>query len=736
MYRKIYRDKVIMKKRIIISLIIIFMLFMGLLTRLAYVMIFQWNKLNGFATEQWTNEVKIDARRGKILDRNGNELAVSANVYRVDLDMNSVRAAVRKSKGKITFEKIAEGLSAALNKDKLKILQELYKKLPNGKDRGAATLARRVDKETADKVRALKINGVLISPDTKRYYPNNNFLSHVIGTTNSDGNGLAGVELQYNKELSGIPGLKISEIDRRNDAVPYEISDFTKPIPGKDVVLTIDKKIQVAAEKSAEQALIDNKAKAVTIMVMNPKNGEILALVNKPDFDPNNPREGASTPDEMAARWRNRAVSDTYEPGSIFKVVTAIAAMEKNLVNEKDTFVCNGSLTVGKKHIHCWKRTGHGSQSFIQILENSCNVGFMTLGERLKAKGINEYITKFGFGKKTGIDLPGEAKGIVKKTSAITSTDLATISFGQTNTLTPIQYMAAFNTIANNGVWITPHIMKEIVHESSGGNYIVDSTYENYTKNYAKKQIVSKEKANLLCSYLEKVISKGGGKKAYIAGYDIAGKTGTAQKVNPKTGAYESGKYVASFAGMAPSKNPKVTVFVSIDQPDPSNYYAGQIATPVAKQVFYDIFNYYSIKGDANPDESAQSLLNDVVLPEIRNTKKSEALKKLKDLNIEYEIHGSGEYITDMNPKPGYTVKEGTKINLYTGSEKSDDDEYIIVPDFTGLNQKKAKELLTSLKIKGNFAGSGLVGEQSVAAGSKLKENSYIELELENLGND
>lgn len=730
-----YRDKVIVKRRILISVGIMAVLFFSLVLRLFYLMVLQQNKLKGLATEQWTNEVKIDAKRGKILDRYGNELAVSANVYRVDLDMNTLRNYMKRNNQ--SFEAIAAKLSETLDMDNAKVLKELTTTLPSGKDRGSAILARRIEKDKADKVNDLKISGVLVSPDTKRYYPENNFLSQVIGTTNSDGDGLAGVELEYNKILKGTPGFRISETDRNNDDLPYVISDFTKPIPGKDLVLTIDEKMQYFAEEAAQQAMNDNKAKAVTVMVMNPKNGEILALANTPGFDPNNPREGTNTPDEMAKKWRNRAVSDTYEPGSIFKVITAIAAMEKGVVSDSDTFVCNGSLNVAGSNIHCWKTSGHGTESFIDILKNSCNVGFMVLGARLGAANLNEYINKFGFGSKTNIDLPGEAKGIIRKTSSIGPVDLATISFGQSNTVTPVQYMTAFNAIANGGYLITPHVMKEIQHEDNSGNIVTDSSFEQFDKNYQKKQIIDKEQANKLCTYLEKVVSEGGGGKAFIDGYHIAGKTGTAQKVNPQTGGYEAGKYVASFAGAAPANDPKVSVFVSIDEPDPSNYYAGQIAAPVAKQVFYDIFNYISLKGDVDIEDTARSMLSDVIVPNVIGNKKSDAASLLTKSNLKYDIkiQGEGDTVIDMNPKPGYSTKEGSTIILYLGNA-AEATEDIVMPNLNGYNKDKAEELLSNLGIKASFTGNGIVTDQSVEPGEIIKKGDTLVIEMEDTPGD
>jgi stage V sporulation protein D (sporulation-specific penicillin-binding protein) len=700
-------------------------LFFALTIRLIFLMVVDSNRLKGLAMEQWTSEVKIDAKRGRILDRNGVDLAMSANVYRVDLDMNAIRK--YRDKNKLKFEDIAPKLGAALNIEASKVLEELNKKLPSGSDRQSGTLARRIEKAEADKVSALKINGVLISPDTKRYYKNDNFLAHVLGGTDADGKGLTGVELIYNDVLKGIPGVRIAETDSRSADLPYAISDFTKPVDGKDVILTIDEKVQLFAEKAAQQALMDNKAKAVTVMVMDPNNGEVLAMANKPDFNPNTIMQSAKTYEEINKAFRNRAVNDTYEPGSIFKVVTSVAAMEEGLVSENSQFFCDGSKQVANKNIHCWKTSGHGKQNFVDILKNSCNIGFMEIGEKVGKDKLNEYIKKLGFGQKTGIDLNGEAKGIIKEADKISIVDLATISFGQTNTVTPIQYMAAFNSVANGGFWITPHVMKEVTHLNENGQTIVDDKFEG-SKNFIKKQVVSTNVAKTLSGYLEKVISEGGGKKAFIDGYHIAGKTGTAQKVT--NGVYEKGKYVASFAGMAPADNPKISVFISIDEPDPSNYYAGQIATPVAQQVFNDIFNYYSLNVDATDASVARSLLKDVVIPEVRGMKKEDASKVIKGENLSVEVVGTDSVIVDMTPKPGMTTKEKQKVILYTGASSALNKD-VVVPDLKGYNKERATKLLDSIGLKGKFSGEGLVSEQSINPYETVSKSTSIEITLD-----
>ena len=687
-------------------------------------MIVKRDEYSSRAEEQWTSEVSIDARRGRILDRNGVELAVSANVYRIDFDLNSVRQYLKNNS--LTNADIAGKIADAVAMEESKVMEKLETKLASGANAGSATLIRRIEKEAADKVNNLNIDGVIVSPDTKRYYPKGEFLAHVLGSTNVDGQGLTGVELQYNEHLSGVPGVRISEIERNEENLSYTISNFTEPIDGKDVTLTIDSKIQAIAEKVAEKGLVDNQAKRVSIMVMNPNNGEILAMVNKPDFDPNNPFDGfedfsgETDGEKLQKMWRNSLVNDTFEPGSIFKVVTMVTALEEGIASESDTFECGGSLQVGSHTIKCWKTSGHGSQILPQILQNSCNVGFMKLGEKIGKETLNEYIKKLGFGKTTGIDLPGEASGIVKKTENITESDLATISFGQTNTVTAIQYMQAFNALANGGSLIQPHIMKEVSHYNSDDTKVIDETYEPVIS----KNVLSDKSTATLRDYLERTVNEGGSNKSYIEGYHIGGKTGTAQKVNSVTGGYESGKYISSMAAMAPVDSPEITAFVSIDEPSNGAYYAGVVTAPLMKILLTDIFNYM----DSEFSEDYNAVVRDVLIPEIRGKSIEEAKKILKDVNLEYNIEGSGEIVTYSQPYPGYTVKEGTKITIYTGDAV--DNNKVSMPDLTGLSVTSAKDILDDLGIKYSLEGDGFVIDQSIPAGEVITTGSNVRLTL------
>ena len=724
MKKKKFKDRALIQKRLTLVVWTIVVVFFILILRLSYIMIVKRDEYSSRAEEQWTSEVSIDARRGRILDRNGVELAVSANVYRVDFDLNSVRQYLKNNS--LTNADIAGKIADAVGMEENKVMEKLETKLASGANAGSATLIRRIEKESADKVNNLNIDGVIVSPDTKRYYPKGEFLAHVLGSTNVDGQGLTGVELQYNEYLSGVPGVRISEIERNEENLSYTISNFTEPIDGKDVTLTTDSKIQAIAEKVAEKGLVDNQAKRVSIMVMNPNNGEILAMVNKPDFDPNNAFDGfedfsgETDGEKLQKMWRNSLVNDTFEPGSIFKVVTMVTALEEGIASESDTFECGGSLQVGSHTIKCWKTSGHGSQILPQILQNSCNVGFMKLGEKIGKETLNEYIKKLGFGKTTGIDLPGEASGIVKKTESITESDLATISFGQTNTVTAIQYMQAFNALANGGSLIQPHILKEVSHYDNTGTKIVDETFEPVIS----KNVLSAESTATLRDYLERTVNEGGSNKSYIEGYHIGGKTGTAQKVNSVTGGYESGKYISSMAAMAPIDSPEITAFISIDEPSNGAYYAGVVTAPLMKILLTDIFNYM----DSEFSEDYNAVARDILIPEIRGKSIEEAKKILKDVNLEYNIEGSGEIVTNTQPYPGYTVKEGTKITIYTGDAV--DNNKVSMPDLTGLSVTSAKDVLDDLGIKYSLEGDGFVIDQSIPAGEVITTGSNVRLTL------
>ncbi|WP_270566153.1 stage V sporulation protein D [Clostridium beijerinckii] len=741
--KKKHVSKVKVRKRtrsVAFSLTAIFAI---LIIRLSYIVMVDGKDYSARAEEQWTSEVKIDAKRGEVLDRNGNELAVSANVYRVDFDLNSIRNYLKRPAKSIpnkelshmksvgipiptegsglTNDDIAPVIAKVLNMDVSEIKADLEKKLPSGADAFSVTVARKIEKDIADKVKELNINGIIVSQDTKRYYPNNNFLSHVLGTTDPDGKGLSGVELQYNSYLSGIPGMKVAELDKNNEDLPYTVSQYTEPVNGKDVTLTIDENIQNIVENIAQKAYKDDKAKEVSILVMNPKTGEVLGMVNKPDFDPNNPYDGASKfdgadlNDKIQKMWRNRLVSDTFEPGSIFKVITTISGLENNVANKDTQFVDNGSISVGGIVVKDAERENK-LQNLLQIIQNSSNVCFVKLGQMIGKDKLYESINKFGFGKVSGIDLPGEASGIVKPIDKVSEADLATISFGQTNTVNSVQYMAAFNAIANGGTLIQPHVMKEITHNDENNVKIVDETFKPTTATVA-----STEKTAELRSYLEGVVTGGTATGTFIEGYHIGGKTGTAEKV--VGGKYGEGKYISSFVGMAPANDPKVTVMITVDEPSNGEYYASQVAVPYAKLLFKGIFDYL------DSVSSNDKIVKDIIIPEVRNMKVSDAEKVLKDKGLDCNIDGNEETIISMKPYPGSSVKEGSKITLYTSGDATYNNN-VVMPNVRGYSKEDATTLLKNLGITATFEGNGVVSVQNISEGEVIPKGTTAELIL------
>lgn len=711
--------------RVLSFLLAIVILFLVLVGRLLYISIFRSKDYKAMAEEQWTNEIQIDARRGRILDRNNRELAVTANVFRVDLDLITLRKYIDKKE--TDNIEVAKLLAEALEMDEEKVLSRIELTYPSGNPANSATLIRRVEKEKADKVKELDINGVIVSEDTKRYYPNGDFLSHTLGTTNADGEGLSGLELYYNEELMGIPGVRVSEVSGNSASNPYSETSFTPPVDGKDMTLTIDENIQYFVEKVAEDALKKHNADSVSIAVMNPNNGEILGMVNKPGFNPNNPYEGSEAfngKDESAKlqnMWRNTIVSDSFEPGSIFKIITSIAAIEENIAGKDEVYYCDGSLNVAGRNIKCWKPGGHGVQNFNQTLENSCNVAFMEMGAKLGAEKLNEYIKLFGFGTQSGIDLPGEATGIVKNVEDINAVDLATISFGQTNTMNGIQFMTALNAVANGGDLIQPHIMKELSHKDGNGTKIIDEVFVPKIQ----ENIVDEKSTMRVKEALESTVSKGSSKDAGIEGIKVAGKTGTAEKVDPETGTYGAG-YIASFAGFAPYDNPQVSLIVIIDNPKNGEHFGGIVAAPFAGELFNNIFNYISLN-EGQLDQKDES----VIIPDLRGDKVTSAEKTLNELGVNCVIEGDGTFVTSITPLPGYKVKKGDSITLYAGSRFDRNEKEIVVPDFRKLNKEEAEEILKSLGLKGEFEGEGEIKEQSISAGEIIKSGDKIKFKLE-----
>lgn len=566
-------------------------IFMALVSRLIYVMIFNGESYKEQAIKQWTKTIKIAPKRGKILGRNGSELALSADVYRIDADLNVLKKHLENKK--IPQQEVAYNLSQKLNIESSELQKKLNSRDSKGNLLQFVFIKRKVGKVAVDAIKDLKYDGIIISNDVDRVYPSDSFLSQVIGHTNLAGNGISGVEQSYNKELAGITGVRVAQVDANNNELPYTEATTVKPVDGKDLTLTIDERIQELAEIVAKETLDKNGAKSVSITIMDPKNGEILAMSNAPGYNLNEPYAKGETDSETRELWKNRSISNVFEPGSIFKVITAAAALQNNVVTDKDRFESDGSIKVGNTILYNDNKKDYGVETFSDIIKNSDNVGFIKLSQKIGVENFYKFTRKNGFGQKTDIDLPAESAGIMKDLKAIKPIDLATMAYGHGIAVTQVQYMAAFNAVANGGTWIKPHVMKEISHMVDDKK-IVEKSYENFEK----KTITSKGKAAKLRTYLERVVTEGTGKATYMEGYHIAGKTGTANVVDSTTGGYDAGKYISSFVGMAPASNPKVTLIVTIEEPSQERYYAAQTAVPAAQKLFAGVFKILNITPD------------------------------------------------------------------------------------------------------------------------------------------
>ncbi|MBP3915463.1 PASTA domain-containing penicillin-binding protein [Clostridium sp.] len=699
--------------------------FTGLIIRYGQIMIIKSGEYKEMSEKQWKKELEISPKRGDIYDRNGIQLARTSNVYRADLDLEAINNYCESED--VELAEVVRTVADILELDYEEANEMFNSKYEDGSQRRFVVLARRIEKSIADELEDTGIYGINISSDTKRFYPNDNFLAQTLGSIGSDGTPLSGIELYYDDVLSGRSGVKIAGLDGVGRQLPYITSTTIEPVNGSNLTLTIDENIQYFAETIAQKGLDEHKAKRVSILVMNPNNGEVLAMASKPDFNPNEPYEGAENyegEDEITKiqnMWKNSLVSDVYEPGSTFKNITMMAALEEGVVNEHTSFNCTGGEYFGSTYVGCWQTWGHGQQNLPDILMNSCNVGFMKLGELLGKERLNKYIEKYGFGSATGLDLPGEAEGIVKPTESIAEIDLGTISFGQTNSITAFQLMTAFNAIANGGTFITPHVMKEVSHVNSEGITVIDEV----ASPNIRENMMSKESASTLREYLEITALQGGEPGSFMEGYNVGIKSGTGQKVDPEYGGYSATKYLASVIGLVPVENPNLTVYVLVDEPSTGVYYGGQVATPILKELLSNILPY---------TESIPTYFTEkdeyAIIPDVREQSIDKASEILSQHGIKIKIEGNGNIVNELSPLPGSTVKSGTTIIGYTDSSKNSQHKEICVPDLIGLTISEATEILNSLELNVSLEGYGVVQSQSIEKNSTVKKGTEILLTL------
>lgn len=585
------------RKKIVVTFLLCTAIFLGLAGRLVYLMIAQSEYYSEKAEELHERERSIKAARGRILDRNGVVLADNRTVCTVSVIHSQLT----------NQEEVIQMLSKELG-----LTEEFVKKRVE-KYSAIERIKSNVDKETGDKIRAYDLDGVKVDEDYKRFYPYDSLASKVLGFTGSDNQGIIGLEVVYDKYLEGTEGTILTLTDARGVELEEGGEGRVEPISGKDLNISLDVNIQTYATQLAEQVMETKQADGVSILVMRVKDGEMLAMVNIPEFNLNDPYTLTDTylyreveteteeygeivkskvkvpatreemtdqeyQDRLNQMWRNGTINDTYEPGSTFKIITAAAGLEEGVVTTNDSFSCPGYVIVEDRKIRCHKVGGHGAENFVQATMNSCNPVFVTVGLRLGADKYYDYFKQFGLLGKTGIDLPGEAATIMHKKEAIGMVELATISFGQSFQITPVQLMTTAASIVNGGTRITPHFGVKVTDEK--GNTVETFSYEQ------KEDIVSEETSATMRYMLEQVVENGGGKNAYIEGYRIGGKTATSQTL-PRG----SGKYIASFLGFAPADDPEVIALAIINNPK-GTYYGGQIAAPVVRQLFENILSY------------------------------------------------------------------------------------------------------------------------------------------------
>ncbi len=571
--------------------ILVFSMLMALFGRLIYLMIFQSEHYGELARQVHERERSIKAERGSIYDRNGIEIAGNKPVSTISVIHSQIKDP----------ERVIEVLSKELSLSEEKVRKRVEKVS------SIERIKSNVDKETSDRIREYELDGVMVDEDYKRFYPFGTLASKVIGFTGSDNQGIIGLEVAYDEILQGKEGTILTLTTAKGVEIEGAAENRIEPVAGNDLYLSLDVNIQKYAEQVAKKVLEAKSAKSVKLIVMNPQNGEVYAMVNAPEFDLNNPYtlnnieiaeslSGDALNNALNTMWRNECISDTYEPGSSFKIVTATAGFEHGVLSINDSFFCPGYKVVEDRRIRCHKVAGHGSENFIQGIQNSCNPVFMEVGARIGIDNLYETFKKLGLFQKTGVDLPGEASSIMHSKDNVGAVELATISFGQSFQITPLQLMTAVSTVINGGNRITPHLGVEV--RSSDGKRVEKLTYP------VESGMISKETSETMKVLLESVVSEGTGNKAYVAGFHIGGKTATSEKL-PRS----SNKYIASFIGFAPAENPQVLALVLIDEPV-GIYYGGTIAAPVIGELYANILPYLGIKVDESElEEEAEETI-------------------------------------------------------------------------------------------------------------------------------
>lgn len=623
--------------RIRITFLIFVLLFFLVVFKVFYIQVFDYKKLSHLARDLWSRDLPVEASRGQILDRNGVVLADNLTTTSLVLIPNQIKDKKDASR------KLADILGVSYKEMYAHVSKKtsIERVHPEG---------RRLSFEVADKISALKLDGVYLVKEAKRYYPHGNLLSHVLGYVGIDNQGLSGLELEYDKYLTGEAGAIKYFSDAKGNRL--NLSDvYVAPQDGMNLQLTIDINIQKSLERELDNVVDMFSPEMALAVVIHPKTGEILGMSSRPNFDPNHYQNYSA--EDLS---RNLPIWASYEPGSTFKIITTSAVVEEGLIDlDKDEFFDSGSVQVDTARIKCWKAGGHGHQTFLQVLQNSCNPGFVKMGQLLGKEKLFSYLDLFGFGSKTGIDLNGEGKGIIFNLDQVGNIELATTAFGQGVSVTPIQQVSAVSAVLNGGYLYRPFVVKNILEKESG-NVIQE------TEPKVVRKTISKRTSKIMRRALESVVAKGGGKAAYIEGYRIGGKTGTAQKV--QDGKYLVNNYIMSFVGIVPSNDPEAVLYIAIDNPKNTAQLSSYTTTPVARKILLDIIDALGI--EKQEGEMAKDLeWTDKVsykVPNVVGLPVKEAKKKLENFTVEYS--GEGEVVASQSPSHGEKLEEGGVVRL------------------------------------------------------------------------
>lgn len=726
-------------KKLRVTLIVVILILLLLIVRIGFLQFVQGNYLKELAYNQQTINQIISPKRGNIYDSTGKALAISAQVDTITINPNKL---VKNSNDetKEFKEKIAKGLSEIFELNYDEVLEKV------NSSSQVETIAKKVEQEKVDTLKKWmeenKISvGINIDEDTKRYYPYNTVASNVIGFCGSDNQGLSGVESKWDSILTGTPGKIVSSKGSNQEEIPNAEETYISAENGSDLTLTIDLNIQTIIEKYLKQAVEDNDCKkGGNVIVMNPKNGDILGMACYPDYNLNSPYTPNSTlaetydslsseekSESLYKMWANKSVAETYEPGSVFKVITASVALEENITttDKSNDFYCKGyeefedSSASQPLKISCWRANPHGVQSLRQALCNSCNPAFMQLGKKIGAPTLYKYYEAFGLFDSTNSGLYGEQSSIFQKLDKVGPVELATMSFGQRLNVTPLQMATAIACVANDGVLMKPRIVKQVTNTDSGSVSEIPVTQV--------RQVISKETAQEVKSMMESVVTIGTGKHAAVSGYSIGGKTGTSEPVYNKT---EEG-YVASYVAISPVEDTQVVLLLTLYDPPKSNHQGGQLAGPVVSQMLSEILPYLGIPSNENSSDSSSSD-NLIVVPDVRNKTVSEAEKILKNSGFSTKTYVNGDanntLVVDQTPKPGVSLSKNSVVVLY--GEGNDVATSVTVPDLKGMNASQASNTLKEKNLNISIEGSGTVISQDAAKDEQVPEGTVIKVTL------